>query len=169
MDIKLDANMNIVVGSTGKTALTAKGAPQAAQRLAFRLHIFKGELLFAQNRGIPYLQELLGKVPSDQTIDQVFRSYVLEDPEFSQVTALTVTRKPNRVAAIELQATHVSAQTVRIVLPNILDPGQVTLDGIGLYLDGVPVVFDAGVEPSDILTLDGRVLTLGDEPLTIGP
>jgi len=56
-----------------------------AQRLSVKLAFFKGEWVLNVNFGIPYFQEIFGKVGSKHTLDTIFRNQILATPDVVEI------------------------------------------------------------------------------------
>ena len=55
------------------------------QRLKIKLYTFLGEWFLNTNTGIPYFQQIFGKVRSKATIDLIFQNVISEDPDVIEI------------------------------------------------------------------------------------
>lgn len=95
-DIVLDARGNLAV---------ADGAYALAQDAASAIKLFKGELWFDQNPGIPYFQAILGGYPTREFVRAKFVAAALRVP--GVVTAkVFFTGLSNRVLSGQVQVTN---------------------------------------------------------------
>lgn len=156
MDLLLDGNFNIAIDAQGNSRLTSPGVAQAAQRLAVRLKHFYGELITDKTFGVPYLEELLGQVADDQTVDQVFRSQCLKDPEVREVERIEIERDGRTLTVRPFVRYLEGTATIEFQVNS--EAGKVSL-----WVDGQPI--DLGDAPY-LFIEDGIVVVEGGLPLT---
>ena len=75
---------DLVYDNSGATT-TVNQADSVAQRLSIKLKTFKGEWFINTDTGIPYYQEIFGKVRNKQTIDAIFQKAILEEPDVLEI------------------------------------------------------------------------------------
>lgn len=80
MDIKLSEGHDIQVVD-GDFILTESESESLTQRLTIKLLTFQGEWYLNNSEGIPYYQSILGKNRAKETIDNIFKDAIIEEPE----------------------------------------------------------------------------------------
>jgi hypothetical protein len=79
MDLLLDANGDLVF-SNGNSLVTQTQSDVVAQRLYITLNTFLGEWFLDTTIGVPYYQQIFGKVRNKSTIDIIFQNIISQDP-----------------------------------------------------------------------------------------
>ena len=89
-DMKIDDNPlspsfgDLMYDNNGVT-VTVDQADSVAQKLSIKLRTFKTEWFINTDTGIPYYQEIFGKVRNKQTIDAIFQKAILEEPDVLEI------------------------------------------------------------------------------------
>jgi hypothetical protein len=78
MDLLLDGN-NDIVFVNGKATVTQTQSEIVAQRLNIKLKTFLGEWFLDTSIGVPYFQQIFGKVRNKSTIDVIFQNIIAKD------------------------------------------------------------------------------------------
>lgn len=76
---------DLLYDNTGPTT-TLDQADSVAQKLKIKLSTFLGEWFINTANGVPYYQEIFGKVRNKQTIDLIFQQKILEEPDVVELT-----------------------------------------------------------------------------------
>jgi len=76
---------DLLYDNTGATVTTDR-ASSVAQKLKIKLSTFLGEWFINTDNGVPYYQEIFGKVRNKQTIDLIFQQKILEEPDVVELT-----------------------------------------------------------------------------------
>ena len=84
-DDPLSPNFGDLVYDNSRATTTVNQADSVAQRLSIKLKTFKGEWFINTDTGIPYYQEIFGKVRNKQTIDAIFQKAILEEPDVLEI------------------------------------------------------------------------------------
>lgn len=85
MDLLLDPLTHDMVFTNGKTEVTQTQAEIVAQRLKITLYTFLGEWFLDRDVGIPYYQQIFGKVRSKSAIDVIFQNAISADPGVAEI------------------------------------------------------------------------------------
>jgi hypothetical protein len=89
-DMRIDDNPlspsfgDLIYDNSGVT-VTIDQADSVAQKLSIKLRTFKTEWFINTDTGIPYYQEIFGKVRNKQTIDAIFQKAILEEPDVLEI------------------------------------------------------------------------------------
>lgn len=81
MDLLLDPVTHDLIYINGETLVTQAKADVVAQRLKIKLNTFLGEWFLDLDVGIPYFQQILNKVRNKSSIDAIFQTAIIEDPD----------------------------------------------------------------------------------------
>lgn len=84
--IGLDGDLDLVNGDLR----IASGPEAVAQRVAVRLRTFRGEWIFDQLLGTPWIQQILGKSPNLQLISGILRRRILQSQGVSSLQTFSV-------------------------------------------------------------------------------
>lgn len=141
MDLALGSDHDLLLTADGNVRLTS-GIPESAQqRLGITLSMFLGEWFLDQTVGIPYFQELFVKVPDDATVRTIFRTVIEADNYVVSVPQLDVTfDRASRQMSTTFVAQLVKGDELTVSIQSGLIDGQIVINGIGLFLNGVPIV-----------------------------
>ena len=90
-DITLDAAGNLALAPTTVDGREVGDAYAQAQDAASAIRLFQGELWFDTNQGIPYWQQILGKVPAISLMTTYFEQAALMVPGVVQSRAFIAT------------------------------------------------------------------------------
>lgn len=93
-DLTLDAGGNLAV-ATGHMAI--------AQDVASTVRLFKGELWYATDQGVPYFEEILGQLPSLQFMKAKFIAAGMTVPGVESIKCFLTGPGPNREIGGQLQ------------------------------------------------------------------
>lgn len=80
MDLLIDNLTGDLVFQNGACPVTQLQADVVAQRLRITLYTFYGEWFLNRNVGVPYIQQIFGKVRRKSTIDLIFQGIISSDP-----------------------------------------------------------------------------------------
>jgi len=61
------------------------------QRLKIKFQFFFGEFFLDTSKGIQFVEEINKKSPNIDTVDNIFKRTILEEPEFKELTEYTAT------------------------------------------------------------------------------
>ena len=84
-DLRLGLESHDLVFEGNDFQLTQTESESLAQRLKIKLLSYQGDWFLDQTEGIPYYQSILGKPRAKETIDAIFKSAILEEPEVIQI------------------------------------------------------------------------------------
>lgn len=87
MDLLLDPNTNDMVFINGGCPVTQLLVDVVTQRLKITLYTFLGEWFLDRSVGVPYIQQVFGKVRSKQTVDLIFQQIIAADPDVIEILA----------------------------------------------------------------------------------
>jgi hypothetical protein len=141
MDLMLGPDGDVLIPADGQPRLTSGTAQAAAQRLRIRCLTFLGEWFLDTTAGIPYFQEIFTQIPDEGILRTLFRnqvgadSYVVAVPECE----VTIDRR-TRNLEVRFVAQVVSGEAIAFDISANLVDNQLTIDGIGITIDGVPIV-----------------------------
>lgn len=96
MDLLLDTNTGDIVFVNGQCPVTQLQADVVAQRLRIKLYTFYGEWFLNRTIGVPYIQQIFGKVRSKPTIDLIFQGIISADPGVIEIISFTSSISPQR-------------------------------------------------------------------------
>lgn len=91
MDLLLDPLTHDLVFINGKTTVTRTQSEIVAQRLKITLFTFLGEWFLDRDIGVPYFQQIFGKVRSKAAIDVIFQNIISADPGVLEIREFTST------------------------------------------------------------------------------
>jgi hypothetical protein len=75
---------DLIYDNNGVT-VTVDQADSVAQKLSIKLRTFKTEWFINTDTGIPYYQEIFGKVRNKQSIDAIFHKAILEESDVLEI------------------------------------------------------------------------------------
>lgn len=79
MDLLLDPNTHDLVFVNGAISVTKSQSEIVAQRLKITLYTFLGEWFLDSEVGVPYFQQIFGKIRSKSSIDVIFQNIISKD------------------------------------------------------------------------------------------
>lgn len=142
MDLMLGADGDLLIPTNGQPRLTSGTAQAAAQRLRVRLLMFLGEWFLDTASGLPYFQEIFVTVPDDGVLRTLFRNQIAADSYVVAVPTCNVRiDRALRNLSVDFVAQVVSGEEISFDISAGLVDGQITLDGLGITIDGIPIVF----------------------------
>lgn len=80
MDLLLNTDTGDLVFVNGACPVTQHQADVVAQRLRITLYTFYGEWFLNPSVGVPYMQQIFGKVRSKSIVDLIFQGIISADP-----------------------------------------------------------------------------------------
>lgn len=89
MDLLLDPLTNDLVFVNGVTSVTQTQSEIVAQRLKITLYTFLGEWFLDTTIGVPYFQQIFGKVRSKAAIDVIFQNVISADAGVVEIREFT--------------------------------------------------------------------------------
>lgn len=85
MDLLLDTNTGDMVYVNGGCPVTQRTAEVVAQRLRITLYTFLGEWFLDTTVGVPYFQQIFGKLRSKASVDLIFQQIITTDPDVIEI------------------------------------------------------------------------------------
>jgi len=85
MDLLLNEDTNDLVFINGACPVTQKLTDVVSQRLKITLYTFLGEWFLDTDIGVPYFQQIFGKVRSKSTVDLIFQRIIANDPDVIEI------------------------------------------------------------------------------------
>ncbi|ATW58381.1 putative structural protein [Pseudomonas phage ventosus] len=85
MDLLLNSDTNDLVFVNGKCPVTQLLVDIVAQRLKVTLYTFLGEWFLDTTIGVPYFQQIFGKIRTKATIDLIFQRIISNDPDVIEI------------------------------------------------------------------------------------
>jgi hypothetical protein len=142
VDIALDPSTHDLLLSPGGELSLTSGVPQAAaQRITIRLALFLGEWFLDTSAGVPYFQQILTQAPDDGTLRTLFRKHIEADPYVVAVTRVTVSiDRTTRVLSVSFDAQLTDGSELTVLISEGLLDGQVVVNAIGIFVNGVALV-----------------------------
>lgn len=89
MDLLLDPDTHDMVFVNGGVPVTQELADVVAQRLKITLYTFLGEWFLDRAVGVPYMQQIFGKVRNKSTIDLIFQQIISADTDVIEILSFT--------------------------------------------------------------------------------
>lgn len=142
MDLALDPSTHDLLLTAEGTVRLTQGIPEAAaQRLSIALSMYLGEWFLDLTKGVPYFQEIFFRVPDDAVLRTIFRRKVESDPYVISVPICTVDiDRAVRTLEVRFTAQLIEGSEVQISLSSGLVDGQIVVNGIGIVVNGIPLV-----------------------------
>lgn len=91
MDLLLNTDTNDLVFINGKCPVTQLLIDVVAQRLKITLYTFLGEWFLDTSIGVPYFQQIFGKIRTKTTIDLIFQRLISGDPDVIEIISFEST------------------------------------------------------------------------------
>lgn len=91
MDLLLNADTNDLVFVNGQCPVTQLLVDVVKQRLKITLYTFLGEWFLNTSIGVPYFQQIFGKIRSKNTIDLIFQRIISSDPDVIEILSFDST------------------------------------------------------------------------------
>lgn len=85
MDLLLNPDTNDLVFINGKCPVTQLLTDIVAQRLKITLYTFLGEWFLDTTIGVPYFQQIFGKIRTKATIDLIFQRIISDDNDVIEI------------------------------------------------------------------------------------
>lgn len=85
MDLLLDRDTHDIVFVNGECPVTQLLTDVVAQRLKITLYTFLGEWFLDTTIGVPYFQQIFGKVRSKATVDLIFQQIIANDKDVIEI------------------------------------------------------------------------------------
>lgn len=85
MDLLLNTDTHDLVFINGGCPVTQLLVDVVTQRLKIKLYTFLGEWFLDTSTGIPYFQQIFGKVRSKATVDIIFQKVIADDPDVIEI------------------------------------------------------------------------------------
>lgn len=85
MDLLLDTNTGDMIYVNGECPVTQRTADVVAQRLRITLYTFLGEWFLDTTVGVPYFQQIFGKLRSKASVDLIFQQIITTDPDVIEI------------------------------------------------------------------------------------
>lgn len=89
MDLALDPDTHDIMFANGAVFVTQRMADIVAQRLKITLYTFLGEWFLDTDVGVPYFQQIFGKVRKKSTVDIIFQGIISDDPDVIEILTFT--------------------------------------------------------------------------------
>lgn len=91
MDMLLNLDTHDIVFVNGECPVTQDLRDIVVQRLKITLYTFLGEWFLNTDVGIPYYEQIFGKVRSKATIDIIFQNIIQNDPDVIEILSFEST------------------------------------------------------------------------------
>lgn len=85
MDLLLNTTTNDLVFINGACPVTQRLTDIVVQRLKITLYTFLGEWFLDTTIGVPYFQQIFGKIRSKATVDLIFQRIISADPDVIEI------------------------------------------------------------------------------------
>lgn len=85
MDLLLNTDTNDLIFINGKCPVTQLLTDIVVQRLKITLYTFLGEWFLDTTIGVPYFQQIFGKIRSKATVDLIFQRIISADPDVIEI------------------------------------------------------------------------------------
>lgn len=85
MDLLLNPDTGDVVFINGAAPVTQRTATVVAQRLRITLYTFLGEWFLDTTVGVPYYQQIFGKIRTKSAVDLIFQQIITDDPDVIEI------------------------------------------------------------------------------------
>lgn len=102
-----------LIYDNSSVTVTSSQAESVAQKLTIKLRTFLGEWFLNTANGVPYYQQIFGKVRSKAAIDSIFMEKIAEEPDVVELVEFT--------SEISNDRTYTISFRVRTTLGQITD------------------------------------------------
>lgn len=85
MDLLLNTDTGDMVYVNGGCPVTQFTADVVAQRLRITLYTFLGEWFLDTTVGVPYFQQIFGKLRTKSSVDIIFQQIITNDPDVIEI------------------------------------------------------------------------------------
>ena len=124
MDIKLDNDplsptFGDVVYDNTQVTVTRNLAESVAQKLTIKLNTFLSEWFLNNEIGVPYYQQIFGKVKSKSSIDIIFQQQILAEPDVIEITEFNSSIGSGRTYSISFRVRTTANQITDNITINI--------------------------------------------------
>lgn len=85
MDLLLNPDTGDMVYVNGGSPVTQLTADVVSQRLKITLYTFLGEWFLDLTVGVPYFQQIFGKLRTKESIDLIFQQIITNDPDVIEI------------------------------------------------------------------------------------
>lgn len=89
MDLLLDPLTNDLVFINGQAPVTQSLVDIVTQRLKIALNTFLGEWFLDETIGVPYFQQIFGKVRQKTTVDLIFQRIISGDKDVIEILSFS--------------------------------------------------------------------------------
>lgn len=96
MDLALDPDTHDIMFANGAVFVTQRLVDIVAQRLKISLYTFLGEWFLDTSIGVPYFQQIFGKVRKKSTVDIIFQGIISDDPDVIEILSFVSEITPER-------------------------------------------------------------------------
>lgn len=117
MDLQLDEETHDIVFNNNIVTVTTEQKQSVAQLLKIKLLTFLGEWFLDTDNGVPYYQQIFGKVRSKAAVDAIFRQKISEEPEVVEIVEFESEISADRTYSLKFR--------VRTTLDQITDSIQI--------------------------------------------
>ncbi|QYW06626.1 hypothetical protein uav_095 [Pseudomonas phage UAVern] len=94
MDLLLNSDTNDLVFINGECPVTQLLTAIVAQRLKITLYTFLGEWFLDDTVGVPYFQQIFGKIRTKATIDLIFQRIIADDKDVIEILSFESVLSP---------------------------------------------------------------------------
>lgn len=108
-----------LIYDNSSVTVTGSQAKGVAQKLTIKLRTFLGEWFLNTANGVPYYQQIFGKVRSKATIDSIFIEKIVEEPDVAELVEFT--------SEISNDRTYTISFRVRTTLGQITDQVNISV------------------------------------------
>lgn len=124
MDLLLDNDplsdgFGDLVYDNSSLTVTQSQAQSVAQKLQIKLQTFLGEWFLNTDHGVPYYQQIFGKVRSKAAIDLIFQQQISSEPYVAEIVSFESEIVPDRTYSLSFR--------VRTTLDQITDNIQLNI------------------------------------------
>lgn len=104
MDIALDPTTNDLDLSAGGDLYLISGTAAIAQQIGIRLRTYQGELFFAADEGMPYLESVLVRPVNLPLVETLYRDAILSVPGVLDIVEYDQTLDSTRTLSVTFRA-----------------------------------------------------------------
>uniref|UniRef100_A0AAU6VXF6 Tail lysozyme n=2 Tax=unclassified bacterial viruses TaxID=12333 RepID=A0AAU6VXF6_9VIRU len=111
MDLLINTLTGDLVFQNGACPVTQHQADVVAQRLRITLYTFYGEWFLNRTIGVPYIQQIFGKVQKKSTVDLIFQGIISSDPGVIEILTFTseITKERGYTMTFQVRVTDNTA------------------------------------------------------------